>query len=69
MNIPIEFVGQEAIADKGLVFEALETHLELHGPADKMPEKIEFDVSNLNIDEKILAKDIKLDKEIEMLLV
>lgn len=68
MNIPIEFIGQEAIADKGLVFEALETHLELHGPADKMPEKIEFDVSNLNIDEKILAKDVKLDKEIEMLL-
>ena len=33
-----------------------------------MPEKIEFDVSNLNIDEKKLAKDIKLDKEIEMLL-
>lgn len=68
LNIPIEFIGQEAIADKGLVFEALESHLELHGPADKMPEKIEFNVSQLNVDDKILAKDVKLDKEIEMLI-
>ncbi|WP_297637499.1 50S ribosomal protein L25 [uncultured Clostridium sp.] len=68
LNIPIEFIGQEAIAEKGLVFEALETHLELHGPADKMPEKIEFNISQLNIDDKILAKDVKLDKEISIVI-
>lgn len=60
VEVPVIVLGEEALALKKLMYQPNLTDLELRGPAEDLPEKIEIDVSSLKHDDKIFLKDIKL---------
>lgn len=60
VEIPVAVLGEESLAMKKLMYQPNLTDLELRGPAEDIPEKIEIDVSDLKLDDKIFLKDIKL---------
>jgi len=60
VEVPITILGEESLMIDKLMYQANLTHLELRGPAEDIPEKIEVDVSELKEDDKVLVKDIKL---------
>ncbi len=67
MKIPVKYLGQENLENKRLVLETYTPFLELQGEVEKIPEFIEFDISNLNYEDKVFAKDIPLPKDINLL--
>jgi large subunit ribosomal protein L25 len=65
-SVQIHFHGQEALADRDLVLETQLHLLEIHGRADRLPEAVEVDVSNLEAGQVIHAGDIPLPKGVEL---
>ncbi|PRR83271.1 50S ribosomal protein L25 [Clostridium vincentii] len=66
LKLPVTFFGHDNLDIKKLILETFSPELELQGVASKMPETLDFNVENLNLDDKILAKDIKLPKGISL---
>lgn len=66
MKIPVNFLGEESLEGKNLIFEICTPTLEFHGNVEKIPELIEYDISGLNFEDKVLAKDICIPKDIEL---
>lgn len=64
VNMPIVILGEEVLKNIQLMYQPNLTHIELKGPAENLPEKIEFDVSGLEFEDKVLVQDIKLPKGI-----
>ncbi len=54
------------LESKRLLLETFVTEIELHGEADKFPEKIEYDASNLEYGNKVCAKDLDIPEGIEL---
>ncbi|MGG7179108.1 50S ribosomal protein L25 [Clostridium paraputrificum] len=67
MNIPVKFIGQENLESRRLVLQTQIPTLEFQGPVEKIPEYIQIDVSTLNFEDKVLAKDIKISDEIVLI--
>ncbi|WP_052447272.1 50S ribosomal protein L25 [Clostridium polynesiense] len=67
MNIPITYTGRENLQLNRLVLESLQPELELQGPAEDIPLHFDIDVSQMQFEDKLYAKDIKLPDNITLL--
>lgn len=67
MNIPLNYTGQELLHVKRLVLETHLPSLELQGPVELIPEYIKVDVSHMNFNDQLLAKDINIPTGISLL--
>ncbi|MDS0525353.1 50S ribosomal protein L25 [Clostridium sp. SHJSY1] len=67
LKIPVTFLGEEDLENKRLVLETFSHEIEVQGVASSMPETLEFDVSNMNFEDKVLANNIKLPKGISLI--
>ncbi|MEA4826879.1 50S ribosomal protein L25 [Clostridium sp. JNZ J1-5] len=67
MNIPINYVGRENLELKKLVLETFLPELELQGAVEKIPEYIELNISQMNYEDKIFAKDVQLPEEVKLI--
>ena len=63
LKIPVYFVGQEVLASKNLLLESFITDVELQGEADKFPENLLVDVSNLEEGNQIFIRDLAIPSE------
>jgi large subunit ribosomal protein L25 len=60
-SVPIVTVGvAPGVKDQGGVMDTVTHALEIKGPAGKLPEHFEIDVSTLNVNDHITAGDVKL---------
>lgn len=59
--IPIVIKGEEEIVRKGWALNKLLEELEVEGYLGTLPEKIEIDVSNMNLGESIYVKDLNIE--------
>lgn len=60
-TLPVVTVGvARGVKDYGGVLDVVTHALEVTGPADRIPEHIEIDVSGLNVHEHVTAGDVKL---------
>lgn len=64
-SLPIEVTGEEALVAEGLVLSNSMDHLEVHGPADALPESIVVDVSGFKAGHTLRIADLPLPKGIE----
>ena len=67
LKIPVSFVGEEALTSKNLILEIASPTLEFHGAATKIPDIIEVNVSDMGFEDKILAKDILVPDDVELI--
>lgn len=67
MKIPVKYIGQENLISKRLLLNASTSFIEFQGPVEKIPEFIEVDVSAMNINDKILVKDISIPNDVTVL--
>ena len=67
VSIPLHILGEEELQYKHLLFQPNLQELELKGPAEDLPERLEFDVSELEIQDKVLVSAIKVPEGIEVL--
>jgi len=67
VSIPLHILGEEELQHKHLLFQPNLQELELKGPAEDLPEKLELDVSELEIQDKVLVSAIKVPEGIEVL--
>lgn len=67
MNIPITYTGRENLELNRLVLGTFQPELELQGPAAKIPEHFDVDVSKMQFEDKLYAKDIELPEDIKLL--
>ena len=67
MRIPIKFIGQDTLESKRLTLETYNLYIDLQGNVEKIPETIEIDASNMNLDDKVFIKDISIPNEITIL--
>ncbi len=67
VSIPLHILGEEELQYKHLLFQPNLQELELKGPAEDLPERLEFDVSELEIQDKVLVNAIKVPEGIEVL--
>lgn len=67
MKIPVNFLGEENLESKNLIFEICNPVLEFHGNVEKIPELIEYDISGLNFEDKVFAKDICIPQGVELI--
>ena len=67
VSIPLNILGEEELQYKHLLFQPNLQELELKGPAEDLPERLEFDVSELEIQDKVLVSAIKVPEGIEVL--
>lgn len=66
LKVPVTFEGQAALETNRLVLETFASEVELQGTVEKLPEKIEIDVSNKNFEDKVFAKDITLPEGVNL---
>ena len=67
MKIPVKYIGQENLMAKRLLLNANTSFVEFQGPVEKIPEFIEFNVSDMGMNEKILVKDISVPDDVTVL--
>ncbi|KAK9713494.1 hypothetical protein RND81_06G030900 [Saponaria officinalis] len=68
VDVPVVFKGDSCPGlQKGGQLKSIRTSLKYLCPAESIPQKIEVDVSNLDIGDKILQKDIKVDSTLKLL--
>jgi len=67
VSVPIHILGEEELQYKHLLFQPNLQDIELKGPAEDLPEKIEVDVSKLEIQDKVFLSVIEVPEGIEVL--
>ena len=67
MKIPVKYIGQDNLMIKRLLLDANTSFIEFQGPVEKIPEYIEVDVSDMNINDKIFIKDISVPDDVVVL--
>ncbi|KAK9671229.1 hypothetical protein RND81_12G014800 [Saponaria officinalis] len=69
VDVPVVFKGEDSCPglQKGGQLKSIRTSLKYLCPAESIPQKIEVDVSNLDIGDKILLKDIQVDLTLKLL--
>lgn len=66
LKVPVTFEGQGALETKRLVLETFASEIEVQGAVEKLPEKIDIDVSDKKFEDKILAKDVTLPEGVHL---
>ena len=67
-KLPIVTVGvARGVKDSGGVMDVIMHEVEIEGPADQLPERLEIDVTALGIHEHVTAADIKIPHGITMI--
>ena len=66
VSVPIHFLGEEKLQYDQLMFQANLQELDLKGPAEDLPEKLEFDVSNMEFEDKVFLSSIEIPEGIEV---
>lgn len=66
LKVPVTFEGQSALETNKLVLETFASEIEVQGAVEKLPEKIDIDVSNKKFEDKILAKDVTLPEGVHL---
>lgn len=60
-KLPIVTIGvARGVKDSGGVMDVIAHEIEIEGPADQLPERIEVDVTELGINEHVTAADVKI---------
>ncbi|MCY6960406.1 50S ribosomal protein L25 [Clostridium brassicae] len=67
MKIPVNYSGLNNLQLNRLVLDTFLSEIEMQGNVEKIPESIKIDVSQMNFDDKIFAKDIELPEEIKLI--
>lgn len=67
MRIPVKYIGQENLIIKRLLLDTNTSFIEFQGPVEKIPEYVEVDVSDMNINDKIFIKDISIPNDVTIL--
>lgn len=67
MRIPVKFIGQDILESKRLTLETHSLYIDLQGDVEKIPEFIELDASNMQLDDKVFIEDIVIPKDIAIL--
>lgn len=68
MSIPVNYEGLEALNSKKLLLNTLLSEIEMQGDVEKIPEYIKVDVSKLDYNDKIFARDINLPDGVQLLV-
>ena len=66
LKVPVTFEGQGALETNRLVLETFVSEIEVQGAVEKLPEKIDIDVSNKKFEDKILAKEVTLPEGVHL---
>lgn len=66
VNVPIHITGEEKLQYSQLIFQPSLQELELKGPAEDLPERLELDVSKLEFEEKVFVNAIEVPEGIEV---
>ena len=66
LKVPVTFEGQTALETNRLVLETFASEIEVQGVVEKLPEKIDIDVSDKKFEDKILAKDVTLPEGVHL---
>ena len=66
LKVPVTFEGQAALETNRLVLETFASEIEVQGAVEKLPEKIDIDVSDKKFEDKILAKDVTLPEGVHL---
>ncbi|MFN2449435.1 MAG: 50S ribosomal protein L25 [Candidatus Baltobacteraceae bacterium] len=67
-RLPLTMIGvPDGVRNMGGVMDVIVHEIEVEGPANKLPERLEIDVENLGIHEHVNAGDIKLPEGIKLL--
>ena len=66
LKVPVTFEGQSALETNRLVLETFASEIEVQGVVEKLPEKIDIDVSDKKFEDKILAKDVTLPEGVHL---
>ena len=66
LKVPVTFEGQSALETNRLVLETFASEIEVQGAVEKLPEKIEIDVSDKKFEDKILAKEVTLPEGVHL---
>ncbi len=64
IQIPIRFIGEEALKEKDLELHISKHEVTVTGDMNKMPESIDVDVSNLEMGGQVTYDDFKLDESL-----
>ncbi|VYU45603.1 50S ribosomal protein L25 [Clostridium tertium] len=67
MRIPVKFIGQDILETKRLTLETHNLYIDLQGDVEKIPESIELDASNMQLDDKVFIEDIVIPKDITII--
>ena len=66
LKVQVTFEGQGALETNRLVLETFASEIEVQGVVEKLPEKIDIDVSDKKFEDKILAKDVTLPEGVHL---
>ncbi|MFH5836848.1 50S ribosomal protein L25 [Proteiniclasticum sp. C24MP] len=67
VSIPLHILGEDQLQRDHLLFQPNLQEIELKGPAEDIPERLEFDVSELKFEDKVFLSEIKVPEGIEVL--
>jgi len=67
VSIPLQILGEDQLQRDHLLFQPNITEIQLKGPAEDIPERLEFDVSELKFEDKVFLSEIKVPEGIEVL--
>lgn len=67
LSIPITYLGEEDVTYRELLANVNLSEIEVKGPADKMPESVEVDLTGKTPEDRIEASIISLPEEVELL--
>ncbi len=68
MGIPITYLGEEEVTSRRLVLNINLTELMVKGPADKLPEGIEVDLTGKGVEDRFEAGGIELPEGVELIV-
>lgn len=68
MKIPMSYEGLERLRSKKLILEKAVSKIPVQGPVDSLPETFLVDLTDFNHGSKVAVGDLKLPKDIELLL-
>jgi large subunit ribosomal protein L25 len=67
MQVPIHLAGTAPGLEQGGIMEHDLRELEIQALPDRMPDKIEIDVSNMQIGDTVLVRDIRIAEDVEII--
>ncbi|XP_024978814.1 uncharacterized protein LOC112516025 isoform X2 [Cynara cardunculus var. scolymus] len=69
VDVPIVFKGEDSCPGlkKGGLLNKLRTSLKYKCPSEHIPQKIEVDISNLDIGDRVFMRDVKVHSSLELL--